>query len=523
MKATHKVYNSENVFVGYIVDNVFYNKLYSMRDIQNIENLYSTKAGDIRVKRNSHLQTVTLNQLCTERYNKVCAEAPFVRDVRKEFAAWYKNYTKYVLYLKGPRQVGKTTELLKFAYANYENVLYVDLADKATLDLFVATMMQPGSKIAQMQEFCKRYNLPQYDDSKKTLLIIDEIQVSSVVYSSLRILHRNLNCDIAVTGSYLGATINPEYFQPAGDTYDVELLPLSFREFIRVFGKETVLNDVSIVGASEDKLYSTLTELYKLYLTIGGFPAVVLEYQLNKSLVQCRQMLKRLLERFIAESAAYFEEGSKMRLVFQNVYKAAMLTQLTEKKGTGKDLTERITQFIKTDTKTFVTRSEVNKAIAWLIYNGVLGTCDLYVDADVKQIQFNRRCYFADTGIFSYLATIVPMQESDKKGLLAETFVYNELRRMYSAVDSVVIGDKPACATYNDYELDFVVHSVDGTRYGIEVKSKQATSTKSLDVMQQAHLIDYAVVAELTHGSKNDKHITIPIYAVAEKFPYIES
>lgn len=41
--------------------------------------------------------------------------------------------------------------------------------------------------------------------------------------------------------------------------------------------------------------------------------------------------------------------------------------------------------------------------------------------------------------------------------------------------------------------------------------------------MQQAHLIDYAVVAELTHGSKNDKYITIPIYAVAEKFPYIES
>lgn len=52
--------------------------------------------------------------------------------------------------------------------------------------------------------YCSRANLPAYKDTRDTILIIDEIQTSAEIYNSLRDLKRSLNCDIAVTGSYLG-------------------------------------------------------------------------------------------------------------------------------------------------------------------------------------------------------------------------------------------------------------------------------------------------------------------------------
>lgn len=521
MKVTHKVYNSDGSLEGYLIDGTFYNKVLARKAVEHVDNLYMLKNKELRVKHGMFISKLTLNDLNVQRYKQAVHNAPFVRDAQKQFLKWYNIYSNKILYLKGARQVGKTTELLKFAYKRYEYVIYVNLADKAVLRAFMQACTVGGSTVLNVTNFCAKMNMPTYHNSKKTILILDEIQVSSDIFNSLRTLRRELKCSIAVTGSYLGAVINSEFFQPAGDTYDVELMPLSYREFVRVFGKENVLADISITGESAESYYEELTQLYKLYLNIGGFPAVVAEYRKYKDIDACKVVLKQLFDRFTAESAAYFEEGSKMRLVFDNVYKATLLTQLTEKKGTGKELTELITQFIKADTKTFITRSEVNKAVSWLFYNNVLGASDLYIDCDVKQIQFSRRCYFKDTGILSYMATIVPMTESDKNGLLAETFVYNELYRLYNVTENKqVIGDKPACATYNDFELDYLIFAAGGKRFGIEVKSKHATSVSSLKAMQDAKLIDCAVVAELTKGGNSGERITIPIYAVAEKFPY---
>lgn len=179
-----------------------------------------------------------------------------------------------------------------------------------------------------------------------------------------------------------------------------------------------------------------------------------------------------------------------------------------------------MTQFIKTDTKCPVTRQEVNNAVSWLQYNGVLGSCDLYNQGDPMQLFLNRRCYFTDTGLLNYMLSVVPVQDSDKKGLLAETFAYNELRRLYLKEFKCVIGDKPTCAVYNNYELDFLIFDKNNKRYGIEIKSNNSSNPKSLLEFSRLNLIDEAVVAEITKGGKGYQFRTIPIYLVGDRFPY---
>ena len=49
------------------------------------------------------------------------------RDVQQELLNWKKKHHKRVLQVEGPRQVGKTHEVKKFASQNYEQVIYVNL------------------------------------------------------------------------------------------------------------------------------------------------------------------------------------------------------------------------------------------------------------------------------------------------------------------------------------------------------------------------------------------------------------
>lgn len=164
-------------------------------------------------------------------------ETPLVRDVQTELGQWKKNWHNKVLYVSGARQTGKTTEIFKFAYKNYEQIIYVNLADRKQLESFESAA-DNTSVLFGLIQYCRESDNAEFCNSDKTVLIIDEIQESSDIYNSIRALQGGLSCDIIVTGSYLGKTLNAKYFKPAGNTYDIEMLPLSFREFCRAFQKK---------------------------------------------------------------------------------------------------------------------------------------------------------------------------------------------------------------------------------------------------------------------------------------------
>lgn len=54
-------------------------------------------------------------------------EIELERDVQKKLAAWKNKRHHTVLQVEGPRQVGKTHEVKKFAYSHYDKVIYVNL------------------------------------------------------------------------------------------------------------------------------------------------------------------------------------------------------------------------------------------------------------------------------------------------------------------------------------------------------------------------------------------------------------
>ena len=128
MIATHKVRTADQNTVGFMIDGVFYTNYYIRQYIQDIDNLSLQENGMPEAE--TELPELDYKKASIDKeYNRLVKENPFVRDVQDELLAWKADKMHQVLQLEGTRQVGKTTELLKFAYKNYEFVIYVSLAE----------------------------------------------------------------------------------------------------------------------------------------------------------------------------------------------------------------------------------------------------------------------------------------------------------------------------------------------------------------------------------------------------------
>ncbi|MDO5418086.1 MAG: AAA family ATPase [Lachnospiraceae bacterium] len=441
-------------------------------------------------------------------------EIELERDVQKQLSEWKEFRHNTVLQVEGPRQVGKTHEVRKFACANYNQVIYVNLVsdDYGFEDLMLTDDF--------LEEYCRNAKLGHYVNDASTVLILDEIQESAEVYNHIRDFRERFACDIIVSGSYLARTVkSKDFFLPAGIAY-LRIYPLSFQEFCRAAGAEDMLMGLSLAGDSTDEEYRHLEALYQVYRHIGGYPEVVTTYIRTGKEAQCLQTLENLINTFTSESSRFFSNSTALS-IFKESYKAVLVQICEEKKGTGKNFLEFATNFVKDSVKEAVSRNEIRAAAAWLYYSGVIDYCDMYNNGDVTDVVSNRRAYIADCGLAYYISNQVTIPNAVIEGMLTETFAYTELNRLYKAsIDKKTVrGDKPCFSTCGDYELDFVVVCKDDKRIGIEVKTSN-NRARSLEFYKEKGMIDAGFRAALSRGGEGERFDTIPVYSVGCRFPY---
>lgn len=517
MVATYKVKDSTGKTAGFIINDTFYTDDYIKNNINYVDNLVLTENGVIKATK--ELPEVDYRTYVNEKeYSNIIKDNPFVRDIQNDLMKWKKDPSHKVLQLEGSRQIGKTTELKKFAYKNYEYVIMVDL----TADTYnFIDVINNGCNPIEFEKYCRRASLPHFVDNSNTILIIDEIQSSSMVYNSIRKLHDSIKCDIVVTGSYLGRILgDKKFFHPAGTISYAHMFTLSFAEFCRVFQCEELLKTINLYGEDTEANYVKLEGLYNIYLKIGGYPEVIKKYVKTGDINECYGIIDKLLETFKDESRAYFHEAREVE-IFDNVYREALKQMCNREDSDRKNVLETLTTLVKNNTKLIVNKGEVANAVTWLKYAGILSTCNLAIDGDMRNISESRKAYFSDCGIVSYLADKSLIKQSSLTGVITETFVYNELHRLFKVpyTDLKVIESEVCYSTYGNYELDFMLADRNKTVYGIEVKTKDG-EPKSLKVYIDKNFVDRGIVVKPTKGGHGDKFDTIPIYTVGCRFPY---
>lgn len=507
----------DNTIYGLILnDGHCLNYYKCLEKIDNITNLYIT---DGRICCEGNLDIITISKYNENLYKGIVKKAPFIRDIQVQLANWKKDIESFktVLQIEGSRQVGKTTEILKFAYSNYTHIMYVNCITDSKL--FIDYVFNSGDSITtSLFRYAKEQNHLSFKNDKTTLLVIDEIQNSDYIYNRLRELSNDLECDIIVTGSYLARTLRKDFFLPAGLLEYMTIYPLSFNEFCKAFGKLELLESINFedgdtISASVSKVNTELKTYYDLYLKIGGYPNIVNTYYKTNSIKNCYKNIEVLLKTVRDESNNYFTSPKDVA-IFESVYTSIAKMMVKNKIDTGKNIGKNITHFVLDNINDIVNRKEIDNAIMWLYYCGMIGSCDLYNNADIFDKLPFRRIYFMDCGIASFICERLNFVPGDVTGILAENFIYTELIRLCNGSSEPCFrDDKPCFSAIGTYELDFMQIGVNGFTYGIEVKAS-SNSTKSLNYYEEHKLIDISIVVKDTLGGKKDNRYTIPNYAM---------
>ena len=135
MHITHRVKNSRNQTCGFLVDQKYYTCHNVLSNADLFDNVKITD-GNVVEATDGYLPIVKKSEVNVKLYQTLAGQNPLARDVQEEFLYWKTYRSSMVLYVTGARQVGKTTELLKFAYKNYEQIVYVNLAQPGVIDKF---------------------------------------------------------------------------------------------------------------------------------------------------------------------------------------------------------------------------------------------------------------------------------------------------------------------------------------------------------------------------------------------------
>jgi len=431
------------------------------------------------------------------------------RDMRDDLLEWYnrpKEKQRLVYFLGGLRQLGKTYELRRFAYTHYDYVIELNVMDKGIIQSFKDCVFGKYDFTLAFEMFCKRNGIA-YKNTINTVIILDEIQHDADIFNTIRSFRNKLNCDVMVTGSYLGRIISKEFFQPMGDTWEYTMLPLSFPEFVRNVQKDNIDMQSVLKTLNKDAI-DTLRAMYKLYTNIGGYPSVVREYKRTGDIMACEKAIDYNVNRFITESQMYLP--ADVTKLFPSVLNQVAIILSKGHRNVDYNLTDIVVAETQmSDTNLKQRRKHVNEALRWLYNAELILPANLNCNGDTTNIVGNTRFYLADMGILHYFLNVSNIATSTEQGIITENYVY---LCMYPYCKNLFAAFVPCYATCNEYELDFQMGlRYLKTRYGFEVKSGN-TKGLSLNYFLEHKLIDKAVKFTGTgYGGDDGRITTVPL------------
>lgn len=308
----------------------------------------------------------------------------FKRDIWNKLLHWKNSWNNVTLEVHGARQVGKTYILTKFCSENFTNFIYINMAENSgktflsCIDSLRKMCLEREQKDFTIIELLKRYDSG-FEDSINTVVLIDEIQESSSVYNLIRSFTRELKARVIVTGSYLGKTLDRDFFIPVGDIMSITLYPLSFAEFLDIFKLRRKQHECYCDIKANDELRL----LFNLYMELGGYPAVIEKYLLTKDFVECENVRVMIVNTFISDSLRYFQDISDIS-VFQDLLRSIAVLMLQEKQGN--DLTKELYKLTTTNGTSKISKKIIERAIAWLYVSGIIGYVSKVVDGDMLKV-----------------------------------------------------------------------------------------------------------------------------------------
>ncbi|MBI5620672.1 ATP-binding protein [Candidatus Gottesmanbacteria bacterium] len=307
--------------------------------------------------------------------------------------------TRNATVITGFRRVGKTylvyeaIEKLLETHSR-DDVVYINFEDERILSLTTDLLTDLIPEI--MAVYGKK---PMY-------LFLDEIQLIPNWSKWVRRILDTESIQLFITGSSskMGSVELPTELR--GRAWEVDVSPLSFREFLRF---KNVHIDVKKTSFVADEM-ARFRFLFDEYLTFGGLPAVVLT-TLEKKRELLQSYFQTVVQRDISERHN-IDNDTALRTLLKLLLNSNTMT------------ISKLTNTLKSMSIP-VGKSTIDNYLSYIEDSYFMKELYIYNQAVINQLQYPRKVYFIDTGFMTALST----KFSKNMGRLFENISFHALAR----------------------------------------------------------------------------------------------
>ena len=423
------------------------------------------------------------------------------RTVYDELCAWKNKNNRKPLILCGARQVGKTWILKEFGNAEFDNLAYIN-CDKVT-------EMQNAFTDFDTDRLIRFFSVVSNTSIQpgKTLIVLDEIQEVPIGLTALKYFCENASqYHIVVAGSLLGLELHKGTGFPVGKVDEINMYPLSFKEFLIAMGKDSIINLMDEHRWEElSSLSKMLIELLRQYYYVGGMPEVVKNYVADQDILQVRKTQKQILADYRRDFSKHVPSSllPKVNMVWDSIpsqlakENKKFIYGLLKKGGRAKEFEDAIQWLINAGLVYKVNRvSKIESPLkfyedisAFKLFTVDLGLLGAMVDVPAKEVLINDNMFIEYKGAFT------------EQYVLQEIIEYGLQPYYYSKENSRL-------------EIDLIVQTDEV--YPIEVKAEENLKSKSLKTVYDENPKLKAVRFSMCGYKEQDWMTNVPLYLSGE-------
>lgn len=425
---------------------------------------------------------------------------------------WKDDPNRLPLIVRGARQVGKSFTIEGFGQRLFENVVTLNF-EKTKNAEYCFEKLDPRIIIQEIELILNQKIIP-----GKTLLFLDEIQDCPQAITALRYFKEEMpELHVIAAGSLLEFVLNDESFSfPVGRVQFMYMRPLSFLEFLEVNNLlilRNYLETITLQNTPSLQIHQELIKQIRLYMIVGGMPAVVRQFVADLSLLSCRQQQDTLLDGYRQDFAKYASKAQHRYL--QRLFERAP------------DFVGSHVRYSKIDPEAANPAREYKQAIRLLSNAGLIhtvkatGANGLPLRAEVSEKKF--KLLFLDVGLLLSAMEVDPsLYTFDfitalNKGAVAEQYVGQELLACSSPHRDTKLYFWERQETGSEAQVDYLMPIGDSI-IPIEVKSYKTGKLKSLRLFMDEKRSPYGIKISEAPLSFNNNILSVPFYMI----PFID-
>lgn len=232
------------------------------------------------------------------------------RHIFSKIIDFYKTTSKALL-IAGARQVGKTYIIREFG-KRFDRFVEINFVDNPEAISIFKNASGHNDILLRLSLFTDKPLI-----KGKTLIFFDEVQKYPDIVTAIKYLVDEGSYRYILSGSLLGVELRDLRSEPVGYMGVMEMFPLNYMEFFQALGVsenifETLKDCWKSKSPIDEIVHMQLMKLFRLYLIVGGMPAVVKKYLETNDLRIVLQEQKDIILLYRRDISQYAPERKKL-------------------------------------------------------------------------------------------------------------------------------------------------------------------------------------------------------------------